>query len=278
MSESDPLLPVARFHPSPGIVVDRTELRVTIGGSMEFSGPEANLGRALSVQQSINRAWTHDFDNGCSVSCNVVVWYRGRGPTRGNITQIIADRIEDSSNVETRWGVKYMTLNADEKDAFTWAAAHEFGHIIGLRDRYTESILSEIKARWGGKRVAWVDPGYRKNLMGQTGGVLFRRNIKDIARENGPGWLDDDDQVRAWVNARSPSEITQLATASKLAAIKTLMSGWTSGDDLQSLRKICACAASKTEADAIRQVVDRHSVLDLGRRAEIRSILARLRY
>ena len=35
-----------------------------------------------------------------------------------------------------------MTLNANQTEAFPWLAAHEFGHVPGLKDRYSESIIS----------------------------------------------------------------------------------------------------------------------------------------
>jgi hypothetical protein len=79
-----------------------------------------------------------------------------------------------------------MTLNANERDAFTWTAAHEFGHIIGLGDKYSEPILSKIRAIWGGARINTVQPGYANNIMAVDGGVLTSQNLADLAAENEP--------------------------------------------------------------------------------------------
>ena len=114
-----------------------------------------------------------------------------------------------------------MTLNANEPNAFTWTPSHEFGHIIGLKDRYSEGIISKIKSTWGGVRTATVEPGYEGNLMAEQGGTLAGKNIADLAKENEPSpyWINDDDQVRDWVNAHSLAEIGRLSTTNKLRAI-----------------------------------------------------------
>jgi hypothetical protein len=52
-------------------------------------------------------------------------------------------------------GRRKMTLNATESDAFTWTPAHEFGHVLGLQDRCSESIMSKIRRfapTWGSER------------------------------------------------------------------------------------------------------------------------------
>jgi hypothetical protein len=79
-----------------------------------------------------------------------------------------------------------MTLNATEPDAFTWIPTHEFGHILGLEDRYSESIMSKIRSTWGGVRHTVATQGYQTNLMAISGGVLEKQNVGDLAQKMHP--------------------------------------------------------------------------------------------
>jgi hypothetical protein len=65
------VLPVSRFSPSPGLIVDRTGASVAISGFMELHGPEANASRAALIQQAINTNWTRRFEDGHSRSGTV---------------------------------------------------------------------------------------------------------------------------------------------------------------------------------------------------------------
>ena len=279
MSETDSVSPVGRFYPAPGIVVDRTEKSVTIGGAMELYGPEANEARAFSIQKSINAVWTTSFSDGYSVTCNITVTYRAPGSSEGNATQINAEKISGPSNVKRDWsGDRYMTLNANETEAFTWTPAHEFGHIIGLQDRYSEGIMSKIKGRFGGTRTTTVHPLYEKNLMAVDSGVLESRNLEDLGVENEPSpyWMNADDQVRDWVNAHSTLEIGKISTANKLKAIKILMGGWISDADVTAISKICSSVNTKSEADAIRAGVNLLDFTSIGQRTAVRVAFANM--
>ncbi len=175
------VLPVARFTPAPGITVDRNGQAVTISGTMELSGPEANAQRATQIQTCINNTWRGRFPDGSSVSCAITVRFRASGSPAGDVAQIIATRMSEPSNVRTH-GARTMTLNANEgEDTWTWTPAHEFGHVIGLRDRYTEGILSKIRGRFGGERQTPAESGYERNVMGTVGGTLERSNVGDVA-------------------------------------------------------------------------------------------------
>jgi hypothetical protein len=262
------VLPVAKFSPAPGLFVDRTEKSVSISGAMELFGPEANAARASSIQNSINTTWTHGFPDGYAVVCNITVTYRSGASGAGNATQIEAENISGPSHVSPGLGGRSMTLNASERDAFTWTPAHEFGHIIELKDRYSESIMSEVGGTFGGTRTTTAHPGYESNLMAVSGGGLESKNIKDVAEENEPSqyWTNDDDQVRDWVNGHPLSDVAKLSTANKLNAIRTLMGGWISDDDVSVISRICSSVSSKTEADAIRGGVNLLDMTDLGQR------------
>jgi len=93
--------------------------------------------------------------------------------------------------------------------------------------------------------------------MAVTGGVLESKNVRDLAeeREPSPYWVNDDDQVRDWVNAHSLSDVGKLSSANKIKAIETLMGGYIS-DDVAAIAQICSSVTDKTEADAIRAKVE----------------------
>lgn len=272
------VLPVARFSPAPGIVVDRTDRSVSIAGAMELYGPEADAARAASVQNAINTTWTHTFPDGYSVTCNVTVTYRGPGSSAGSATQIEAARTAGPSHVSGSAGSRAMTLNANESDAFTWTPAHEFGHIVGLDDRYSESIMSSLRGLVGGRRESTVQPGYEGNLMAETSGTLESKNVRDLAVENEPSpyWINDDDQVRDWVTAHSLTDVGGLSTANKLRAIHTLMGGWISDADVDAIVAICRSVTTRTEADAIRAGVDLLTMTSIGQRTTVRIAFAQM--
>lgn len=278
MEDTGQVLPVGRFMPSTGITLDRTGTSISISGLLELSGPEATFDRAASIQNWINATWTRTFKDGFEIDCSVAVHYRASGTSAGQATQITAEKIAGPSHVTDILGRRTMMLNANDGDAFGWVSAHEFGHIIGLRDRYSESILSKLRSTWGGKRSTSIQPGYDLNIMGVSGGALESRNLADIAAENEPSalWINDDDYVVAWVQSHAPADIRRLSTADKLRAIWILQGGWISGDDLASMGKICASVVSRDEAQAIRRGVNLLIFTDLGQRTKMRVYLANM--
>ncbi len=277
---ADDVLPVGRFQPSTGLTLDRSGTSVSISGQMELSGPEATVARAASIQQSINATWTHTFKDGFEVECDIHVRYRGPGTSAGLATQITAEKIAGPSHVEDNiLGGRSMTLNANEPTAFTWTSTHEFGHILGLKDRYSETIMSKIRSTWGGPRTTWVQSGYEGNIMSTSGAPLESKNIADIAAENEPSayWTNDDDYVRSWVeNHPATPDIARLPTAEKLRAIWILQRGWISGDDLAAMGKICSAVTSHNDAEAIRRGVNLSIFTDLGQRTKMRVYLAKM--
>lgn len=268
---------VSRFSPSAGLWVDRNGGAVSITGKMEMYGDEANAARAKSVQDSINTTWTKTFPDGFIVQTNITVTYRGNN-SAGNATEIEAVKMSGPSNVRPAWGGRKMTLNATEADAFTWTAAHEFGHIIGLDDRYNEGIVSKIKGTFGGERTSTVQPGYDSNIMAVDKGVLESRNVSDIGAENNPSswWVNDDNQVRDWISTHGAPDIARLSTEAKLKAIRTLMSGWISDDDMAAIVTIMANVRDKAEADAIRKGIDPLDFASIGQRTQFRVAAVRM--
>lgn len=268
------MAPLGRFSPATGLWVDRTDFSIRISGQMELYGPEASAARALSIQNSINTTWTQNFTDGYSVTCNITVTYKGTGPS-GNAAKIEAEKMSGPSNVNP---FRKMTLNANDADAFTWTAAHEFGHVIGLKDRYSESIISKIKGKFGGTRTNTVHPGYDGNIMAVDQGTLASRNLADVAAENAPSpyWMNDDDHIRDWVSVRGAAEIAKLPTVHKLKAVKVLMGGWISDDDMKAIEKICLSVTDKSESQKIQAGVNLLDFSSLGQRTQMRVIYTRM--
>lgn len=276
---ADDVLPVGRFSPAPGIFVDRTINSVRIEGAMELYGPEATEARAHSVENSINNMWTRSFPDGYSVRCSIRVRYRGPGSSAGTATQIEALISSGPSHVTSLpFCDRTMTLNASEPDAFTWTPAHEFGHILGMRDRYSESIMSQLRGTFGGTRQTTAQPGYQANLMAIDGGVLESRNIGDLASETAPSpyWINDDDHVRDWISAHSTAEIRLIATSNKLRMIQTLMGGWISSEDMDAIGRICGSVTTAAEARQIQNGVNTMDFSSIGQRTQMRGFFSRM--
>lgn len=272
----DEAMPLGRFSPVSGLWIDRTAKSIRITGQMELYGDEATAERAASIERSINDTWTQAFPDGHIITCNITVRLKGSGGT-GPAAWIEASKMRGPSNVNPMFFRK-MSLNANEADAFTWTAAHEFGHVIGLKDRYSESILSKLKGSVGWQRTSTVEAGYQGNLMAVQGGYISGQNAADLIAENQPSphWINNDDHVRDWVKVRSAAQIGRLSAADKLKAIKTLMRGWISGDDMKSIAKICASVNTPAESRTIQKGIDCLDFTSIGQRSEMRAIFTKM--
>ena len=87
-------------------------------------------------------------------------------------------------------------------------------------------------------------------------------------------WLNDDDDIRDWVDKRSLADIGRLSTDIKIRAIQGLMSGWISDSDVETITKISRSVATKNEADAIRRKVDVLQMTSIGQRTKVRVAFA----
>ena len=165
----------------PGISLRWTGNRMTITANMEISGPEATADIASQIESNINSFWNASFADGYEVVCNADVSYRDEDASESEgRTQIYIDDLTGPSNVRRSWviGSRYMSydINAD----INWTPAHEFGHLLGLDDRYSEGLLSKISGRLGGDRETTVEPGWEGNIMAVHGGALESKNIQDL--------------------------------------------------------------------------------------------------
>jgi hypothetical protein len=275
---SGTVLPMGRFFPARGIIVDRADKSLTIMGTMELYGPAATGSNAGSIEQSINKMWTNTFADGYSVKCRITVRFRGPGSKAGNVTQIEARVTSGPSFVGLGSHGRYMVLNAKEPTAFTWTAAHEFGHIVGLQDRYSESIVSKLGGMLGATRSTAPEPGYAGNLMAAHGGALWSKNIADVAVENEPSpyWINDDDYVADWINTHGRADVANLSTRDKLTAMRTLLGGWVSVADVTAIERVCQSVSTEEEATAIRNRLDLLKLTDLGQRTTVRLALSKM--
>jgi hypothetical protein len=241
---------------------------------MELFGPEATPGRAHSIARAINQMWTASYPDGYAVRCNIIVRLRSAHIAASKVVQIEAVKIAGPSHVNM--SDRSMTLNANEPEAFSWTAAHEFGHVLGLQDRYSESIMSQIVGRLGGTRTTTVHPQYKSNLMAVVRGRLERQNLRDLADENMPAWLDQDDRVRAWLRHHAIQDISALSAAQKVVMVQTLADGWVAEEDLAGIVRLCAAAKTRAQADALRAAIDPLSFSDLGQRTRLRTAFANM--
>ena len=273
-------MPFGRFSPAKGLIVDRTGTSISITGQMEVYGSDATAADAMTLQTTINSIWTQSFPDGYRSTCNITVRYRPPGVPEGPFAQIEVVKTSGASNVNYLNGRK-MTLNTttDRDFKLKWTAAHEFGHVIGLQDRYSESILSKIKDKVGLQREGSVaHQGYEGNLMGASGGTIAGQNLKDTISENTPSpyWMNDDDHCRDWLNARPIQEIARLSTAHKLKAISVLMGGWISDADMKAIEKICQSVQTGLESRAMQATINLNDFTSLGQRTQMRVFYTRM--
>ena len=246
---------------------------------LEIYGAEATTAMAGTIEATIERIWNASFPDGSTVACNVSVAFRASTtPASSGATQIEIVRQAGPSYVSSGWGGRYMVLNLDGTDALNWVVAHEFGHLLGMDDRYLEGWWSKLSGSFGGQRTTTIVPGYEGNLMGEHAGALESKNVRDLAEENAPGYFSDDDQVRAWVNNHTTAEIGALSTAAKLQAINVLLGGWVADEDIAASRAILRSVSARAEAEAIRQAIE-PGLIDLssiGQRTQMRVALSQM--
>jgi hypothetical protein len=80
-----------------------------------------------------------------------------------------------------------MALDLDTPGALDWTVAHEFGHLMGLDDHYSESFLSQLRGAFGGERSGSTpDPGYESNIMGVRRGDVEPINVQALIQRYAP--------------------------------------------------------------------------------------------
>jgi hypothetical protein len=116
---------------------------------------KCNCCSATAIQSDISGIWNRSFADGYKVKTILSITARGAG----------------ASSAASRY------ISLDSKD-LVWVPAHEFGHLLGLNDRYSETIISEIGGQLGYKRVKTVENGWPGNIVAVDRSVLESKNVK----------------------------------------------------------------------------------------------------
>jgi hypothetical protein len=233
--------PVGTYSPRRGFHVDRVGDTVHVTARLEVSGEDASPEQARILEERIRRHWNRQFPDAASVVTDVTVTYRPPGSVAAaDASQIVMEKTAGASQVSNMRDTMY--LNTSEPNA-TEAAPHEFGHLAGLGDRYTEPVLSRFSGIFVGPRWGYqADAGYEGNLMAGGAGPISSQNVRDFARENAPTPFSTDNQVRDWMERHDADDMAVIATTTKVRMVNSLMDGWISDQDVTAIESICATA------------------------------------
>jgi hypothetical protein len=266
---------VGSYNADGSLVIDRTDKEVRITGTMEAYGDGATPTNMATAQATINRYWSQTFTDGYRVRCNVVIIAKpNKWPSSSN-SKIEMNDHEGVAYVNALTGNMTLYLKdaaGNPTSDLTWAVAHEFGHVLGMSDKYSEGFFSKVMAIIGKDkyRTNKIEPGYSGNLMAQYSGSLESKNIADLDKENAPNFLNADDRIRLWVSRHSKSDLSKLNAATKISMINTLLNGFLGDADLAAIETICGSITTHDEG----QLVD----YELGHRVtEIQSFDQRLK-
>lgn len=165
----------------PGITVRWSGNHMRITANMEIYGPEASEDIASQMEATIENYWNGSFDDNYQVTCNADINYRAEGTEASSSrTQIFVDDMAGPSVVTHYWIFgQDRSMNYNINSNINWTPAHEFGHLLGLPDHYSESAFSRISGHFGGERENTIDEGWEGNLMGAHGGVLEQKNLEE---------------------------------------------------------------------------------------------------
>jgi hypothetical protein len=236
-----------------------------------------------TAEATIKKFWNQSFTGGYKVVCNVKINLKAPGGSGTDDTKIEMDAGSGVAKVNAL--TRNMTLYLKKEDGtpsndLTWAVAHEFGHVIGLDDKYSEGFFSRIMAIIGkdSKRKTTIEPGYQGNIMGESNGNLESKNLDDIDKDNAPYFYQKDDRIRLWVSRHSTGKIAKLNAATKIKMIETLLDGYISDQDIAAIELICKSVAGHVEADVIGRAIGKKvmEMSDIGQRTRLRTIISNM--
>lgn len=275
---------IGSYQAARSILIERTGKRLRISGSMEAYGNGASAATAAMAEASIRKEWSRTLPDGFGTVCEVTIGCRAPGVSPSPVAQIEMNLDSGVAHVN-RWTKTMVLYLKDESgrpslEDCGWTAAHEFGHVLGLGDRYSEGFISKIMAIIGkdSQRSSTIQKGYEKNLMARMNGQLETKNIEDLDIENSPSLCEDDDRIRLWVSGHALAQIAELNAATKIRMIEILLGGVVSSDDLDTIEAICRSVTDREEGTAVGQAFAKHllAMTDLGQRTRARGIISKL--
>jgi len=163
------------------INISRSNKRASVSARLEVHGSEANTTKTNTIQNTLSSTWTKTFSNGYNINTAVNATYRPAGQgANSSASQIEVTRL-GANTPSTAPFKRYIRLNLDHStNQLSWVVAHEFGHLLGLSDRYSESFWSKLASLFGGERSATPNAGYENNIMAVDNGRLESRNVQDL--------------------------------------------------------------------------------------------------
>jgi len=165
-----------------GIVFGWSGNTISLTVNLEVSGEGATAPLAAEIGKTIETIWNASFTDNYRVSSTVNTRYRGQGNEDSDRTQIYVKHDDATTCVHTLPTLyyAYMEYNINSETTASWTPAHEFGHLLGLDDKYEEGIRSRINSMYGGPRSTSVVPGWAGNIMAAHLGTLQKRNLQEL--------------------------------------------------------------------------------------------------
>ncbi len=178
---------------------------ITLTVNLEVSGAAATTAITTQIAATIRRVWNASFEENYTVSSTVTANYRTEDSSMDSHHSQIFVTVDDSaSNVSPFPSLYYATMNYHTHSNINQTPAHEFGHMLGLDDRYDEGIMSRINDLRGKPRSTSVQPGWDGNLMATSSGVLQKKNLEELfalhCMELVTFIEDDADEAGRWLD------------------------------------------------------------------------------
>jgi len=165
-----------------GIVFSWAGNAVRLKVDLEVSGEGATAALAAEIGKTIETIWNASFTDNYQVTSTVNTRFRIQGSEDSDRTQIYVTHDNATTYVRPFPTLYYAYMNyyINSETIASWTPAHEFGHLLGLDDKYEEGIRSRIHSMYGGSRSTPVIPGWEGNIMAAYKGTLQKRNLQEL--------------------------------------------------------------------------------------------------
>jgi hypothetical protein len=171
-----------KVKPYPGCTIEwNMPKQISIWVNFQLTGVEADATNAKQIQDSINsywnKSWTIPFFGPITLKTKATVTYN---PTPDYSKYAVIElfrSIQERSTISKFGGGRpqnrKIRLNLEGMD-ISWDPAHEFGHYLGLDDKYVDQLDA------AGNTVSVTDPEWKGNIMAETKGIVEFRNIIEL--------------------------------------------------------------------------------------------------